>query len=137
MKWTAERTLTFISALILFGFGTWLFAVPSALAGIGINLAGPTARIDIRATYGGFELGVATFLFLCVARPQWARVGLVASGFAVAGFGFGRLGGIALEGGAEPLMWVFFGIEFLLTVAIVAVLKRTSPTKASSYKGSP
>jgi hypothetical protein len=127
MKWTAERALTLISALTLFGFGAWLFAVPSALAGIGIELDGPTARIDVRATYGGFELGVAAFLFLCVARPQWTRAGLVASGFAVAGFGAGRAGGIALEGGAEPLMWGFLGLELVLTVAIVVVLRRTRP----------
>ena len=85
----------------------------------------PTARIDVRATYGGFELGVSAFLFLCVARSQWTRVGLVASGFAIAGFGFGRLGGIVLEGGAEPLMWVFLGLEVALTAVIVAVLWRT------------
>lgn len=125
MKWTLERFLTLISALTLFGFGIWLFAVPSALAGIGIALEGPTARIDVRATYGGFELGVSAFLFLCVARSQWTRVGLVASGFAIAGFGFGRLGGIVLEGGAEPLMWVFLGLEVALTAVIVAVLWRT------------
>lgn len=127
MKWTAERTLTLISALIMFGFGAWLFAVPSALAGIGIELDGPTARIDVRATYGGFELGVAAFLFLCVARPEWTRAGLVASGFTVAGFGAGRAGGILIEGGAEPLMWMFLGLEAALTLVIVAVLRRTRP----------
>ena len=125
MKWTAERILTFISALMLFGFGVWLFSTPSALAGIGIALEGPSARIDVRATYGGFELGIATFLFLCVVRSQWNRIGLVASGFAVAGFGVGRLGGIVLEGGAEPLMWLFLGVEIVLTLAIVLVLRNT------------
>ena len=70
---SCDRALIVIAALIIAGFGVWLLVKPEALGGIGINLDGPSARIDIRATYGGFELGVAAFLLVCAARAEWRR----------------------------------------------------------------
>ena len=58
-----EQLLIIIAALIFLGFGVWFIIKPTALAGIGIEATSPSARTDIRATYGGFELGVAAFLF--------------------------------------------------------------------------
>ena len=86
-----------------------------ALAGIGIEVTGPSARTDIRATYGGFELGVAAFLFWCAAREDWHHVGLIAATLFVAGFGVGRGVGILLEGGATAFMWSLLAIEVVYT----------------------
>ena len=47
-------------------FGVWLLIHPSALDGYGIVLESATARADMRATYGGFEIGVGLF-FLCAS----------------------------------------------------------------------
>jgi hypothetical protein len=124
MKWTIERVVLAISTLIFIGFGTWLFATPEALSGIGIQLTEPAARIDIRATYGGMELGLSAFLIMCLLRDDWVRIGLVAAGCTIAGFGITRLLAIALEGEGTPLMWSFVAIELVAAVVIALVLRR-------------
>jgi hypothetical protein len=58
----------------------------------------PSAVIDMRATYGGFALGVGLFIGLCAMRPEWARVGLMASLLAVASIGAARVVGLAVDG---------------------------------------
>ena len=70
MKWTAERTLTLISALIMFGFGAWLFAVPSALAGIGIALDGPHSEAHKVKLIGSHDAWMLSHLAAdeCTAR---------------------------------------------------------------------
>jgi hypothetical protein len=110
-----DQILIVIAALIFTGFGVWFLIKPGALAGIGIEVTGPSARTDIRATYGGFELGVAAFLFWCAAREDWHHVGLIAATLFVAGFGVGRGVGILLEGGATAFMWSLLAIEVVYT----------------------
>ena len=129
MKWTTEQILIFISALILFGLGSWLFINPFMLNEMGIMLETPTARIDARATYGGFDIGIGVFLFAALMKPHWHRIALVVAGCAIGGFGLGRIGGIAIEGGGEPLMWIFFAIELAMVIAIVTVLKKETPSR--------
>ena len=124
MNWTLERVVLALSTLIFVGFGTWLFATPEALSGIGIQLTEPAARIDIRATYGGMELGFSAFLIICLLRDDWVRTGLVAAGCTIAGFGITRLAAIALEGEGTPLMWSFVAIEFVVAVGIAWVVRR-------------
>ncbi len=127
MRWNLDRVLVVVAALTFLGFGVWLITVPEALEGIGVHLTSPAARIDVRATYGGLELGLAGFLALCAMREDWVRVGLVASACTIAGFGLGRLVGIIVEGQGTPLMWFFFGLEATTTVIYVAVIRRAAP----------
>ena len=118
-----DQILIVIAALIFTGFGVWFLIKPGALAGIGIELSGRSARTDIRATYGGFELGVAAFLFWCAAREDWHHVGLVAATLFVAGFGVGRGVGILVEGGATAFMWSLLAIEVVYTACALWCLK--------------
>lgn len=120
--------------LVFLGLGTWLFAVPEALNGLGIEMLEPDARIDVRATYGGLELGIAAFLIWCLLRDAWVRTGLVAVGFLCAGLGTTRLLGIALEGQGGGLMWSFVGIELVVALWVAVYLRRSggvSPTIAT------
>ena len=121
---SADQALIVIAAVIFAGFGVWFLIKPAALGGIGIEVNGPSARTDIRATYGGFELGIAAFLFWCAARGDWHHVGLVAATLCVAGFGVGRGVGILLEGGATTFMWSLLAIEVAYTACAVWCLTR-------------
>ena len=112
---SADQILIIIAALIFTGFGVWFLIKPTALAGIGIEATGASARTDIRATYGGFELGVAAFLFWCACREDWHYVGLIAATLFVAGFGVGRGVGILAEGGATAFMWSLLAVEVVYT----------------------
>jgi uncharacterized membrane protein len=113
--WSRERILVIAAALIFLFFGGWLICIPTALEGIGIRLTTAEAVIDVRATYGGLELGLCFFLFIAQGRPHWHRGALLLSALTIGGFGFGRLTGILLAGESTPLMWFFLGIEVLCT----------------------
>jgi hypothetical protein len=58
-----------------------------------ISLPTAMARTDLRATYGGLDLAVGIFLWICARRDQWIRPGLVALALTAAGFGGGRPAG--------------------------------------------
>ena len=123
---SADQILVVIAAVIFAGFGAWFLINPVALAGIGIDVNGPSARTDIRATYGGFELGAAVFLFWCATRADRHRIGLVAATLFAASFGTGRGVGILLEGGATTFMWSLLAIEVVYTTCAVGCLTRAA-----------
>ena len=123
---SADQILIIVAALIFTGFGVWFLIKPDALSGVGIELTGSEARTDIRATYGGFELGVAVFLFWCASREDWHRIGLIAATLFVAGFGVGRAVGILCEGGATGLMWSLLAAEGAYTSCALWRLSRAA-----------
>jgi hypothetical protein len=123
--------------MILAKWSLWLFAVTwivigvgflivpvSWAAALGIALPTATARTDLRATYGGFDLAIGCFAALCALRPEWTRPGLVLMAMVAAGFGGGRLLGMLLEGSASRMMLLFFGVEMALLGLALAALRR-------------
>lgn len=105
--------LVLAAAAVLFAaFGLLFAAAPRWTAAVvDITLPTNTAVIDFIATYGGFEIGFAVFLFKCLARPDRVRLGLVASGCAVAGFAVARAIGLLTFGGAKPVMYGALAFE--------------------------
>ena len=60
-----------LAGLGFLGFGVAITAAPAAvLAGVGIT-GSPAGLVELRAFYGGLELGLGTFLLICAARPAW------------------------------------------------------------------
>ena len=91
---------------------------------VDIPLRTNTATIDFIATYGGFEIGFAIFLFHCLVRPERVRLGLLASGWAVTGFAVTRAIGLLVLGGAKPVMYGALGFETVCaTLAFVAAAR--------------
>ena len=90
-----------LCALGFLGFGTWLLADPaSALAKIGIHASSPTGLVELRAFYGGMELGLGLFLAGCLWRPEWREAGLWLVVLANGGAGLARLLAIGMGGAA-------------------------------------
>ena len=119
-----DRLLIWVSALIFAAFGTWIFVMPEALEMVGITLTSGEARTDIRATYGGLQWGIAAFLIIVQSRPEWYRAGLLMALCGAAGLSAGRLVGMLVDGGATPLMQVFFAVEALGVVVLTVALRR-------------
>lgn len=101
------------SALGFFGFGLWFLADPvGALALLGGGIEGDTIPVELRAFYGGMELGLAAFLVRCAMRPDWRRPGLWLVLLANAGTGLARLAALLAGGPMIPffagaLVWEF------------------------------
>ena len=122
MTWA--RPFVAITALLLAFFGFWLLINPAALEPIGVLAKDANGRLDIRATYGGLELGVAAFLAFTLYHrddDQFLLAGVAASGFTAAGFGVCRFIGIVAEdlGKVDGQMWGFLALEAVLAAAAV------------------
>ena len=121
------RAVLAVAAILFAGLGV-LFAVAPHWTAATVDIALPTntATIDFIATYGGFQLGFGIFLFTCLARPERVRLGLLASGYAVAGFGVTRALGLLVLGGAKPVLYGALAFEAVCaTVAFVAASRAT------------
>lgn len=106
---------------------------PDFLSHAGLELVRSAGAVEIRAFYGGLELGIAAFLAVCAFRGAWHRVGLVAQVAMFGGLASGRLLGLALDpGGIEALMVALTAAEGLGAVVGLVALRRTSvvPTRA-------
>jgi hypothetical protein len=120
---TLDVLALWIGAIAFAFFGVWLLATPRALAGVGIPADNANARAEIRAMYGGFELGIAAFLGFCLLRPEWTEPGLWFQLLALGGLALGRLIGISVErGGVRRLLWFFALIEVVGAAVTAAAL---------------
>ena len=110
------------AAVLFAAFGIAFSVAPRRLAAmVDLQLASGTATADFVATYGGFELGFAAFLFICLLRPERVRLGLLASGCAVAGFAVARGAAILVVGDVKPVMYYALAFETVCaTIAFVA-----------------
>jgi hypothetical protein len=81
------------------GFGLWLLLDPvGALGPLGIEAAAPAARTELRAFYGGLELGLGLWL-LAASRSERLRRGALWLVLAVnAGIATARLFGLVVDG---------------------------------------
>src|SRR6188474_3350652 len=99
------QVLLLLAASVFIGIGVlFLFAPAEWARVVQIELPTPMSRTDLRATYGGFDLGFGIFLALCGLWPAWVPPGLVAMGITLAFFSCGRMIGIAVEHSPDPLM---------------------------------
>ena len=114
--------LVLAAAAVLFAvFGILFAAAPHEFAAmVDLPLPTNTATADFVATYGGFEIGFAVFLFTCLVRPERVRLGLLASGWAVAGFAIARGAAILVLGDVKPVM--YYALAFEIVTAAIAFL---------------
>ena len=113
-----------LCALGFLGFGFWLLSDPAALEKVGIQAASKVGTVELRAFYGGMEIGLGIFLAMCLWRPEWQSAGLWLVLLANGGAGLARLlaiglGGAALGGYlAWALLWEL-GFAALAALALV------------------
>jgi hypothetical protein len=99
---TLTLALLSLAGLGFLAFGLWLVLAPAAaLAPLGIT-ATPTGLIELRAFYGGLELGLGAFFLACAAKPDWRRAGLWLTLLSNGGIGLTRLASIAAGGEFVP-----------------------------------
>ena len=98
---------------------SYLFA-PALLAGLAeITVDTGASRTDVRATYGGFQIGAGLFMWWCASVPQRTTVALMSLGILTGGVGACRLIGLLLDGGL--LYFNLVGLAFEIPVAALAL----------------
>lgn len=127
MHWLPVLILR-LAALGFLGFGLWLLVAPlSALGPLGIEVTGAAAVTELRAFYGGLELGLAAWLLAASFRPAWVAAALWAVFAINLGIGLARLVGVLVDGAFVPFFAGALAWEFGFAIlALVALRKKTA-----------
>jgi hypothetical protein len=111
---TAPRLILTLFGLIFIGFGLAFLISPGPMAALAeVEVPTPMARTDVRAVYGGLELGIGAFLLTMVGRREHVALGLRAALCAGVGMAAGRMAGLAADGWWQPVMWLFGAVELV------------------------
>ena len=110
------------SAIGFFGFGIVLFIAPELMESAGIALVDAAGHIEIRAFYGGIELGLGMFFVIALKR-EWILPGLTVQISTNAMIVFCRLAALVIDNfQAKPATWWSLLAEgSLLILGIIAV----------------
>lgn len=112
-----------LGALGFTGFGLAFVLAPGLLGLVELVPATPGARSDVRAVYGGIELGLGAFLAACARRPPWHRAGLTAQALTLGGAVLGRVASLAVDGPPPSLVLGFGALELCGAVLAVVALR--------------
>lgn len=119
------RLLLWIAGLCFLGFGiAFLIAPLQTLGATGIELQGSLAATELRAFYGGLEVGLGLLLIAAARHPVQLRAGLWLCAASYGGIGSARLLGIALAGSGTPFLWFALATELGLAAWAGALLTR-------------
>lgn len=123
------RAYLILIGLTFAAFGLWLLADPDALTRLaGIGMEGPQARNELRAFYGGLEIGIGIFLLGCALRRQRVDFGLGLIACALGGAGLARLASILQDGTEGWRMPAIAAVEIgAAAVALVLLGARPAP----------
>jgi len=96
------RVVLAIQLLALAGLGLAYFVRPHEMANLsGMLLMAPAAATDMRAYYGGLQIGLAAFIGLALARLDLTRAALTLLVLLYSSLALARIGGLWLDGGAQ------------------------------------
>lgn len=96
------RVVLVIQLLALGGLGLAYFVRPHEMANLsGMLLMSTAAATDVRAYYGGLQLGLAAFIGMALTRLELTRTALTLLVLLYSALALARIGGLWLDGGAQ------------------------------------
>ncbi|HZO08946.1 MAG TPA: DUF4345 domain-containing protein [Myxococcota bacterium] len=98
----------------------------------GFPALGPNALTDVRATYGGLQIGTGLFLLWAVRDASRVRTALVLQALLIGAVAASRAFGIAVDGTPNGVLVGALVTELCLTLLALVALGRTrsSPSPA-------
>lgn len=126
---TAPRLILALSGLAFLGFGVAFLVSPVAMADlVGLPLTTPTATTEVRAMYGGLEIGLGVALLTLLGRRDHVATGLRVALCVFAGLAAGRLTGLLLDGLWQPIMWLLVAVEVVGAALVFWALQQVQTT---------
>ena len=125
MRWIVPMMRLTQMFLLLSGIGFMLIGVNTfrdpiaAMAGVELGVQSINALNEVRANYGGMQMGIGILLF-SAALLQWlSRSALLALSLITGGLVVGRLVSIMLDGMPNTTVQALLILEFVTTVAAI------------------
>ncbi|WXL25143.1 DUF4345 family protein [Ectopseudomonas mendocina] len=96
------RVVLILQLLVLLGLGLAYFVRPHEMVNYsGMLLMSAAAATDVRAFYGGLQIGLAAFIGLSLTSAQLMRAALILLVLIDSSLALARIGGLWLDGGAQ------------------------------------
>ena len=120
----ARAYLYFVAVMGLV-FGVWYLIAPATWTDpTGFGALGPNALTDVRATYGGFQIGLGLFTIWAAADPARVRMALVLQLLTIGAIAACRLTGFAIDGSPNDFLRSAIATELSMTAITALVLFR-------------
>lgn len=127
----ARAYLYFMGAIGLL-FGVWYLVAPTGLTDpTGFGPLGPNALTDVRATYGGFQIGAGLFMLWAARSDARVRTALVLQALTIGAIGSCRLVGFAIDGSPNGFLISAIVSEVILTALALFALRGLPGTLAA------
>jgi hypothetical protein len=126
------RVAVLVSVLMFAVFGAWLLLAPEKLGTwLGVEANTAKARTEVRAFYGGIQLGIVLLGLIAVfVRPDWLAVTCAALSCQLLSVVTCRIYGMVVDGSASATMWTVLATEAVAGgLALVAFL--TMPAQSA------
>jgi uncharacterized protein DUF4345 len=124
----ARAYLYFVGVIGLL-FGLWYLIAPTGMTDpTGFGPLGPNALTDVRATYGGFQIGSGLFLLWAAADDARVRTALVLQALTIGAIGSCRLIGFAIDGSPNGFLISAIVTEATFTALALFALRRLPST---------
>jgi hypothetical protein len=116
-------------ALALIGLGLAYFIRPHEMTNLsGMLLMAQAAITDVRAYYGGLQIGLGTFLLLACRQTDLIRAALILLVLIYSALALARIGGLWLDGGFEQTFNLTALLIELVSAALAMWLLRRLPS---------
>jgi len=131
----AARIVLLLYGLMFMGFGVAFLLSPLKMASAtAFDLLSPAAVTEMRAFYGGLEIGLGAYLLVAMAQRKWAGAALQALIAISGGIACGRLFGILVDGTAGVHMLLYLLVEVLGVVLGILGLGRLNRRHELSFR---
>ncbi|WP_394202434.1 DUF4345 domain-containing protein [Shewanella waksmanii] len=129
-----SKLLVYATAVFFIGYGVGFIIWPMEIANWVTDGAPsvPSAKIDLRATYGGAQLAIGVIMLIIVQHKQDIDLALVMVGLCLLLMALGRLVGIMTDGQANALMYVYLIAELVFGFGAFFLRKRHSDTQITA-----
>lgn len=125
------RCFLLVSALGFLLIGINTFRDPlAALAGVELAVNTVSALNELRANYGGLQIGMSLLLLTGLLQPAMTRPALLAQTLLVGGLAIGRVVSIALDGPPNATVQGLLVLESVTALLSLALYARTSSNGA-------
>lgn len=119
------QTYLALMAVMSVVFGVIYLFWPSMMTDpMGFGALAPAAVTDVRATYGGFQIGMGVFLLWCLT-PTRVRGGLLLTLLTVGAVAACRAIGLVIDGAVTSNLQGVLVFEVVLTVVTLVLWLRT------------